>query len=71
MITHKKNDRKENKESRIVKMANWTIKWRWPVVIGSLLITILFGYGAKNIGFNSDYRVFFSEENTLIPNSYL
>ena len=63
MITHEKNDRKENKESRIVKMANWTIKWRWPVVIGSLLITILFGYGAKNIGFNSDYRVFFSDEN--------
>jgi predicted RND superfamily exporter protein len=51
---------KNNPAARIGK---WTIKWRWLVVLGSLLVATGFGYGGQFLGFNSDYRVFFSDEN--------
>ncbi len=63
MITQKSKEQNQNKHSNLVKLANWIIKWRWGVVAVSLLTTIIIGYGAQYVGFNSDYRVFFSDEN--------
>lgn len=55
---------KEVKEkSTIVRLAEWTIKWRWAVIGLSILIAMSIGSGAQYVGFNSDYRVFFSDEN--------
>ena len=43
--------------------AEWVIRWRWLVLIGSLAVAMLAGSGARNLAFNNDYRVFFSEDN--------
>ncbi|NKB70603.1 MAG: MMPL family transporter [Candidatus Latescibacteria bacterium] len=41
----------------------WVIRWRWPVLLGSILLALLAGSGAQNLAFNNDYRVFFSDDN--------
>jgi len=41
----------------------WVIRWRWPVLVVSLALTLIAGIGARNLAFNNDYRVFFSDEN--------
>ena len=51
------------KNQLAARIAEWTIRWRWLVVLASLLVAMAFGYGAQFLGFNSDYRVFFSEDN--------
>ena len=43
--------------------AEWVIRWRWLVLIGSLAIAMLAGSGAQHLAFNNDYRVFFSADN--------
>lgn len=39
------------------------IRWRWLVILASLLAVGLAGFGAQRLGFTNDYRVFFSDEN--------
>ncbi|MCA9403966.1 MAG: MMPL family transporter [Candidatus Omnitrophica bacterium] len=43
--------------------ARWVVKWRWPVVIVSLVAAALAAYGAKNLTFSQDYRVYFGADN--------
>lgn len=50
-------------EQAVVGYARWILRWRWPVVLASLLITMLFGYGAQGLYFNTEYRAFFSDDN--------
>jgi predicted RND superfamily exporter protein len=39
------------------------IRWRWFIIIASISIVFLIARGAATIGFSSNYRVFFSEDN--------
>lgn len=39
------------------------IRWRWLIIVATLLIVAFIGRGATNIGFSSDYRIYFSEDN--------
>ena len=39
------------------------IRWRWLIIIASIAIVFLIARGAATIGFSSNYRVFFSEDN--------
>jgi predicted RND superfamily exporter protein len=39
------------------------IRYRWWIIIATLLMVASAGYGAKNLGFTNNYRAFFSEEN--------
>jgi len=41
----------------------WLLKWKYAVVILSLLSVGILGYGASRLAFTNDYRVFFSEDN--------
>ncbi len=41
----------------------YIIRFRWLIILGSLLLTTVFGTGMKNLAFNPDSRVFFSESN--------
>ena len=41
----------------------WVIRWRWPVLVVSLALALIAGTGMRNLAFNNDYRVFFSDEN--------
>jgi uncharacterized protein len=43
--------------------AKLVIRYPWLFLFASLLIVLGAGYGAQKMSFNSDYHVFFSEEN--------
>ncbi|MBV6644403.1 MAG: MMPL family transporter [Cyclobacteriaceae bacterium] len=45
---------------------NWgkaVVRYRWPVFLITLLIALAAGFGGQFVKFNSDYHVFFSEDN--------
>jgi uncharacterized protein len=44
-------------------VATWSIRWRWIVMALTLAITLAVGYGASNLKFAPDYRVFFGAQN--------
>jgi predicted RND superfamily exporter protein len=50
-------------ESFINRYVDWVLKYRWIVVIGTIVLTILIAYGAKNLRLDTNYRVFFSADN--------
>ena len=50
-------------DSRTVDYANWVIKWRWPIIILTVLVMTLAASGVRFLGFSTDYRVFFSDGN--------
>ncbi len=39
------------------------IRWRWPVVLLTILIVGAIGSGGRGLFFDNDYRAFFSDEN--------
>lgn len=41
----------------------WVIRWRWPVMLASLLLTALAAAGMRFLDFKNDYKVWFSAEN--------
>ncbi len=43
--------------------ANGIIRWRWLIIVATLLLVMLAGKGGENITFSSNYRVFFAEGN--------
>ena len=45
------------------KFAAGVIRWRWAIIVLSLVAVGLIFQGAKSIEFSSNYRVFFSEDN--------
>ncbi len=48
----------------IVRYTEWILKWRYLVILLSLVMVYVFGSGApKLMPFSNDYRVFFSKDN--------
>ena len=47
----------------IERYTDWVVRWRWPVIVLSLLAIAAMTAGASRLEFSNDYRVFFSEEN--------
>ncbi|MDX8389565.1 MAG: MMPL family transporter [Mariprofundaceae bacterium] len=41
----------------------WIVRWRWPVIILSILMALGAASGGRFLAFNTDYRVFFSDDN--------
>ena len=50
-------------EGLSVRYARWIVRWRWLVLALSLLSAVGLAAGAKNLAFDNDYRIFFSEDN--------
>ena len=50
-------------ENAIVRYARAVIKYRWLAIALSLFVAGIAASGAKNLGFSTNYRVFFSNEN--------
>lgn len=46
-----------------VRMANGVLKFRWLVILATLVTTVLLASGAGNLGISNNYRDFFSESN--------
>lgn len=42
---------------------NFIIRWRWPVILFSMMLALFVGSGARHLTFNNDYRIFFSGDN--------
>lgn len=57
------NEFQEKGQQKVISFAQWVIRRRWFVLVGSLLLTAIIGSGGRNVGFNSDYHVFFSDDN--------
>jgi predicted RND superfamily exporter protein len=43
--------------------AQWVIRWRWLLIIATLVLVGAAGKGMQRLTITTDYRVFFSEEN--------
>lgn len=46
-----------------VVLASFVTRYAWPLVLASVLLVLAAGFGAGKMTFNSDYHVFFSDEN--------
>jgi len=44
-------------------LGEWVIRFRWPIILGTIVIAMAAGSGGRFLGFSTDYRVFFSKEN--------
>ncbi len=42
---------------------SWVVKYRWCLIIASILVLVVSASGARFLTFNNDTRVFFSDEN--------
>ncbi len=41
----------------------WVLRWRWPIIIITVVATVLAARGGAFLTFSTNYRVFFSEDN--------
>ncbi len=48
---------------RVVSFAEWILKWRWLLIVATFIAAFGAASGARFIGFSTDYRVFFSDDN--------
>lgn len=60
---HKKNDKNENSDSKIIAYGRWLIRWRWPIIFISVILAIAAASGGAKLRFASDYRYFFGDNN--------
>ena len=47
----------------VERYAHWVIRWRWFVIIATVLLTALAASGGRFLEFTTDYRAFFSDAN--------
>ena len=48
---------------RAVRYGAWVLRWRWPILLASLVAVVVAASGGRLLGFSNDYRVFFGEDN--------
>ena len=46
-----------------VRFAEFIIRWRWAVILLTLVVVGVAGFGSSKLFFKSDYRIWFSEDN--------
>ena len=57
------NSENQSRKNLTVKWGQWVIRNRWLVLVLSLVVTGILGSGLPKLGFDGDYRAFFSKEN--------
>ena len=50
-------------QRRLIRYARGVIRWRWLIIVASLLLTIGLGSGARGLFFDTNYRAFFGSDN--------
>jgi uncharacterized protein len=50
-------------EQAVVRYAEWLLRWRWLVLVLSLLLIGGLSAGARNLKFSTDFRVYFGADN--------
>jgi uncharacterized protein len=53
-------------DRRVVAYANWIMRNRWKVLVGAALVSLVLLAQLRNIVFNGDYAVFFSEDDPKV-----
>ena len=64
----------DNKPNRLEQFTkNWTdvvLKYRWPVLLATLVLAMGLGYGGQFIAFDGDYHAFFKKSNPQLQALY-
>ena len=47
----------------LASYTEWVIAWRWPVMLLSVVVALVAAYGAKNLDFKNDYKIWFAPDN--------
>lgn len=50
-------------DQRIVRFAEWLVRWRWLVVVLSLVAVTAMTAGVRHLKFDTDFRAYFGPEN--------
>lgn len=50
-------------DQAVVRFTRQIIRWRWAVVLGTLVVTLGIASGAQGLFFNTNYNAFFSADN--------
>ena len=50
-------------DDKVVNYTKWVIKWRWLIVLGTLLVAGFAASGVRFLEFDTNYRVFFGDDN--------
>ena len=50
-------------DAKVVSYTKWVIKWRWLIVLGTLLVAGFAASGVRFLEFDTNYRVFFGDDN--------
>ncbi len=45
------------------QFGHWVLRYRWLVIVASILFVFFAASGGKYLKFTTDYRIFFSEDN--------
>ena len=53
-------------DAATVTYARWVIRWRWAIIALSLALVVTTAAGVQHIGFATNYRVFFSDDNPYL-----
>ena len=54
---------KSNFDDKVTAYAKWVIRWRWLLIVASVVLVLGTAFGAQFLGFSTSYRVFFSDTN--------
>jgi predicted RND superfamily exporter protein len=49
--------------NRVVSFIDWVLRWRWPIVVATLIFVFIIASGARFLRFDTNYRVFFGDDN--------
>ncbi|MCZ6726285.1 MAG: hypothetical protein O7A98_02900, partial [Acidobacteria bacterium] len=52
----------------VQRYTQWVIRWRWPIVLATLLVVVVAGSGMQHLAFATNYRVFFGKNNPELAN---
>lgn len=50
-------------DQRVVSFAHWVIKWRWAIIVLTVVAVIAAATGARYLSITSNYQVFFGKQN--------
>ena len=56
-------DRKTEWDKQVEGFARGVLRWRWPILLVSLLVSAAIASGARGLFFDTDYSAFFGSEN--------
>jgi len=50
-------------DKKVTAYTEWVIRWRWMMIVATVIAVAGSAYGAQFLGFSTSYRVFFSDVN--------